>query len=58
MVEVAQNDLKTLVLFAQQVFHGHLDIVKGNIGGTSGRRIGGLDGLCFHALAAFDEENA
>lgn len=58
VVEVAEDDVDTLVLLAEEVLNGHLDVVKGDEGGAGGRRVRGLDGLGLDALAAGDEEDA
>lgn len=58
VVEVAEDDVDTLVLLAEQVLHGDLDVVKGDVGGSGGGGVGGLDGLCLDALAALDQHDA
>lgn len=58
MVEVAENDMDTLVLLAKQVFNGNLDVIKGDVGGTSGRRVRGLDSLGLDTLATLNEQHA
>lgn len=35
VVEVGHDDLESLVLLANQVLHGHLDVLEGNVGGTT-----------------------
>jgi hypothetical protein len=57
VVEVAENDLNAVVLLAEEVSNGDLDVVKGNVGGSGGGGVGGLDGLCLNALAAGDEQD-
>lgn len=57
VVEVGQNHVQTLVLLAQQVLHGHLDIVKGDVRGAGRGGVARLDGLGLDALAAGDEEH-
>lgn len=58
VVEVAKDDVDALVLLAEQVLHGDLDVIKGDVGGSCGGRVGGLDGLGLDALAALDEHHA
>ena len=58
VVEVAQDHVDTLVLLAQQVLDGHLDVVKGDVGRAGRRGVRGLDGLGLDTLAALDEEHA
>lgn len=58
VVKVAEDDVDALVLLAEQVLHGDLDVVKGDVGGSCGGGVGGLDGLCLDALAALDEHHA
>lgn len=57
MVEVAENNVNTLVLFAEKVLGGDLDVVKGDVGGTSGGRVRSLDGLGRNTLATLDQEH-
>lgn len=58
VVEVAEDDVDALVLLAEQVLDGHLDVVKGDEAGAGGGRVGRLDGLGLDAVAAGDEEHA
>lgn len=58
MVEVAENDVDTLVLFTEEVLNRDLDVVKGDVCGASGGRVGGLDGLCRNPLTTLDQEHA
>lgn len=58
MVEVAENDVDTLVLFAEEVLDRDLDVVEGDIGGTCGGRVRCLDGLGRNTLATLDQEHA
>jgi len=58
VVEVAENDVDALVLLAEQVLDGDLDVVKGDVAGAGGGRVGRLDGLGLDALAAGDEANS
>ena len=56
VVEVGHDDTETLVLLAQQVLDGHLDVLKGDVGGSAGP-----DTLAVHAagadtLRALDQE--
>ena len=57
VVEVGQDDIDALVLLAEQVLDGNLDVVKGDVGGAGRRRVRGLDRLGLDALAALDEEH-
>jgi len=57
VVEVAEDDVDTLVLLAEEILNGYLDVVVGNVGGSSGRGIGGLDGLGLDTLATLDEQH-
>ena len=54
VVEVAEDDVDALVLLAEQVLDGDLDVVEGDVGGAGGGGVGGLDGLGLDALAARD----
>lgn len=58
VVKVAQDDVDALVLLAEEVLDGDLDVVKRDVGGTSGSRVRSLDGLRLNALAALDQEDA
>lgn len=58
VVEVAEDDVDALVLLAEQVLDGDLDVVKGDIGGSCGGGVRGLDGFGLDALAALDEHYA
>lgn len=58
VVEVAEDDVDALVLLAEEVLDGDLDVVKGDVGGAGGGRVRGLDGLRLDALGALDEEDA
>lgn len=57
VVEVAEDDVDALVLLAQEVLDGNLDIVKGDVAGSGGGRVGCLDGLGLDALAPLDEND-
>lgn len=57
MVEVAQNDLDTLVLLAQHVLGGDLDVVECHESCTSCCRVRGLDLLGLNTLATLDKED-
>ena len=58
MVKVGEDDVDALVLLAEEVLDGHLDVVKGDVCCASRGRVGGLDGLSLDTLAAFYEQNA
>lgn len=55
VVEVAEDDVDALVLLAEQVLDGDLDVVKGDVGGSGGGGVRGLDGLGLDAFATLDE---
>lgn len=57
VVEVGQDDIDALVLLAEQVLDGDLDVVEGDVRGTGGRGVGSLDGLGLDTLAALDDEH-
>ena len=57
VVEVAQNDLDTLVLLAQHVLGGDLDVVECDKGCTSCCRVRGLDLLGLNTLTTLDKED-
>lgn len=58
VIEVGHDDLEPLVLLANEVFHGHLDVFEGDVGGSAAP-----DALAVHAAgcdaagAALDEED-
>lgn len=58
VVEVAEDDVDALVLLAEEVLGGDLDVVEGDVGGAGGGGVRGLDGLRLDALAALDQEDA
>ena len=58
MVEVAENDVDTLVLLAKKVLDGHLYVVKGNISSTGGGGVRGLDGLGLNTFSSLNKQNA
>ena len=57
-VKVGQDDLKALVLLAQEIGHRNLDVVEGDVGGPGGGRVASLDGLRLDTLAPFDQQDA
>lgn len=57
MVEVAQHNQETLILFAEHIARRDLDIIECDVSSAGRRRVGGLDSLGGYALAAFHEEN-
>lgn len=57
MVEVAENDVDTLVLFTEKVLNGNLDIVKSDICGAGGGRVRGLNGLGGNTFTTLDQEH-
>lgn len=57
MVEVAENDLNTLVLLAQHVLSRNLDVVERHVSCTSSSRVRGLNLLGLDTLTALDEED-
>lgn len=57
VVEVGEDDLKTLVLFAKGMLIWNKDILKGDVGSARSGRVGGLDGFGLNTLAALDEKN-
>jgi hypothetical protein len=57
MVEIAQDDMDTLVFLPEQILDGYFDIVKGDVGGTCCRRVRGLDGRRLDAFLSFDQEH-
>jgi hypothetical protein len=57
VVEVAENDLNSLVLLAQQILSGDLDVVECHKSCTSCCRVRGLDLLGLNTLATLDEED-
>lgn len=58
MVEIAEDDVDALVLLAEQVLDGDLDVVEGDIRRPGSGGVRRLDGLCLDALAALDEQHA
>lgn len=58
MVEVAQNNVDTLVLLAEQVLGRDLDVIKGDERRTGGSRVTSLDEFGLDALAALNEQDA
>lgn len=58
VVEVAEDDVDALVLLAKEVLDGHLDVVKGDVGGAGGGGVGRLDGLGLDAGAALNQQHA
>lgn len=54
MVEVAENDMDTLVLLAQEVLDRDFDVVKGYVTSPGGGRVRGLDGLGLNAFASLN----
>lgn len=58
VVEVAEDDVDALVLLAEEVLDGHLDVVKGDVGGAGGGGVGRLDGLGLDAGAALNQQHA
>lgn len=54
MIKVAEDHVNALVLLAEEVFHGDLDVIKCNVGSTGGGRVGGLDGLGLDTLSTLD----
>lgn len=50
--------MDALVLLAEEVLDGDLDVVEGDVGGAGGGRVRRLDGLRLDALAALDQEDA
>lgn len=57
MVEVAENNLKALVLLSEKIFRRDKDILKGNIGSTSSWGVRRLDGLGLDAWATFNHQD-
>lgn len=58
VVEVAEDNVDTLVLLAEEVLGGNLDVVEGDIGSAGSRRVRSLDRLGLDALAALDQQHA
>jgi hypothetical protein len=58
VIKVAKDNLDTLVLAAQQVLNGNLDVIESDVGGSRSWRVRGLDGLCLDSLAPLDKEDA
>lgn len=58
VVEIAEDHVDALVLLAQQVLDGDLDVVEGDVRGAGGGGVRRLDGLGLDALAALDEKDA
>lgn len=58
VVKVGENNIDTLVLLANEVFYGHLDVVVGDVRGAGDGGVGGLDELGLDALAALNEQDA
>ena len=50
MVEVAENHRQALVHRSESVRERYADVVEGNVGSASGRRIGRLDRLCLNVV--------
>lgn len=57
MVEVAENNLQSLILLSQQVLDRDLNIIKGDESSTRGGGVGSLNLLGLDTLAARDEED-
>lgn len=57
VVEVAHDDDEALVLLAQQVLDGHLDVLELHKGRRGGGRVGRLDGRRLDAFASRDQEH-
>mmetsp|Transcript_60783 Transcript_60783/g.100426 ORF Transcript_60783/g.100426 Transcript_60783/m.100426 type:complete len:265 (-) Transcript_60783:932-1726(-) len=57
MVEVGHDDLEALILFAQEILHRHLHILKLDVGGPCSPRIRRLNLLRRHPRAALDQEH-
>jgi hypothetical protein len=57
VVEIREDDEESLVFFSQDVLHRDLHIVKGDVGGSGGRRIARLDRLCLYPWLPLDEED-
>lgn len=58
MVEIAEYDVHALVFLAEEVLDGDFDLVKGDVAGAGGGRVGRLDGLGLETFGSFDEEHA
>ena len=57
MVEVAHNNGETLVLWAEQVVDGDLDVVELDKSGRGGGGVGSLDLLRLDSLASLDQDH-
>ena len=58
VVKVAEDNVDTLVLLAEQVLNGNLDIVECDVGSAGSGRVRGLDGLGLDSFSAWDEDHA
>lgn len=57
MVEIAQDDLETLIHLTQRIFHGNLDLIKRDKGCSCRRGIGGFDWLGGDSFATWNENH-
>lgn len=57
MVEVGKDNVDSFALLAQEILDRNLDVVEGDVGGSSRGRVGRLDGLRLNAFTARDEEH-
>lgn len=58
VVKVAEDNVDTLVLLAEQVLNWNLDIVKRDVGCAGSGRIGSLDRLGLDSFSARDKDHA
>lgn len=57
VVEIAQDDMDSLVLLPEQILDRDLDVIKSDIGSARGRGVRCLDGLGLDAFTTLDEEH-
>lgn len=58
MIEVAEDNVNTLVLFTQQIFDWDLDVVESDVGRSCRWRVGCLDGPGLDTFTSLDEYDA
>lgn len=58
MVEVAQHHVDSCALLAKRVLHRYLDVLEGNVCGSSCSGVRGLDRLSLNSWTSLDEEHS